>query len=62
MVVTTRRVKQTIDPALSSVVECDTRKKDKVEEASRELGDAPSKEAKLSQIVIPIPIPPSPFA
>ena len=61
MVVTTRRVKQTIDPALSSVVECDTRKKDKVEEASRELGDAPSKEVQLSQKVVSILRPPPPF-
>ena len=61
MTVTTRGGKYTIDLPISSVVEDDVRKEYEVAEASGKLGDAPSKEAKVSQEIVPIPRPPQLF-
>ena len=54
MAVTTRGGKKTIDPLMSSVVVGDIRKDEDVVEASRELGDSPTKEVELYQKVVPI--------
>lgn len=61
MEVTTRGGEKTIDPPMPYLVEGDIRREDKVTEASRVFGDAPSKEAEVSQKVVFIPRPPLPF-
>lgn len=61
MVVTTRAVKKTIDPPMSSISKGGMRKKDDVAKTSGELGEATNKEVELSQKVVPIPRPPPLF-
>ena len=61
MEVTTRGGKQTIDPPTQSLVEDDMRKEKEVVETSGELVNNMVIEAEVSQNVVPIPIPPSPF-
>ena len=61
MAISTRGVKQTIDPPMPSVVEDEVRKDDEVVEVSGKLVDKAVKEAEIPRKVIPIPIPPPPF-
>uniref|UniRef100_M1DWJ6 Integrase core domain containing protein n=1 Tax=Solanum tuberosum TaxID=4113 RepID=M1DWJ6_SOLTU len=59
--VTTRGVKQTIDPPMPSVVDVEIGKEDDVVEVREESENATEKEAEISQKVVPIPRPPPPF-
>jgi len=61
MEVTTRGGKQTIDPPIPSGMEIETSKDDDVVEVSGESENAMEKEAEITQKVVPIPRPPSPF-
>ena len=60
MAVTTRG-KQNIDPPMSSMVENEMRKDEKVVETTGELVDKAVKDAEEPQKVILIPSPPQPF-
>ena len=61
MTFTTQGGKQTIDPPMSSMVEDEMRKDEKVVETSGELVDKAVKEAEAPHKVVPIPIPHPPF-
>uniref|UniRef100_M1D9P3 Integrase core domain containing protein n=1 Tax=Solanum tuberosum TaxID=4113 RepID=M1D9P3_SOLTU len=61
MAVTTRGGKQTIDPHMPSGVEIENSKNDDAVEVSGESENATEKEVEVTQKVVPIPRPPSPF-
>ncbi len=61
MLVSTRGVKQTIDPLMSSLVEEEMTKDEDVVESSGEFLDKMAKEEKVPQKVISIPRPQPPF-